>query len=324
MPTYDSVSQSNSSLLPVEYANEVIRDLPAASAVLGMSRRVNMPARTQVLPVLSVLPTAYWVGGANDSTTRKQTSKAEWKNVNLVVDEIAVLVPIPDAYMADSQFPVWEETKPLVTEAIGAAIDAATLFGVNKPTTWPTAIYQASVFAGNMTASDSGDDIAQAIALSAARLVKEDGYAVNGFAVEPGFGWQLVGLRSTADGIPIYQTDLAGPIKRGLYGFPMGEVKNGGWDSDEAEVIMGDWSKSIVGIRQDITFTRHTDGIISDDSGVVVFNAMQQDSTIWRAVMRIAWATANPANRLAADQSAAGTGRYPFWTILSAGTYDYS
>src|SRR5690554_5873865 len=121
---YNDVQLSNPDLLPVEYAAEVIRDLPAASAVLALSRRVNMPARTQVLPVLSVLPHAYWVGG-QDSTGLKQTTKTEWKNVNLIVAELATLVPIPDAYMQDSQFPVWEETRPLVVEAMGAAIDAA-------------------------------------------------------------------------------------------------------------------------------------------------------------------------------------------------------
>jgi len=51
---------------------------------------------------------------------------------------------------------------------------------------------------------------------------------------------------------------------------------------------------------------------------------MQQDSTIWRAVMRLAWATANPVNRIAADQTSAGTGRWPWWAILNASTYDYS
>jgi HK97 family phage major capsid protein len=276
------------------------------------------------MPVLSVLPTAYWVGGqSTDSTGLKQTSKAEWKNVNLVVDEIAVLVPIPDAYMQDSQFPVWEETRPLIVEAIGSAIDAAALFGVNKPTVWPNPIYQSSVAASNASLSTAGEDFAQVVAYAARDLKKNDGYRTTGFAAEPGLGWELVGLRS-ADGVPIYTQNLQGPIPTGLYGFPIKEVENGAWDSDEAKLILGDWSKSIVGIRQDISFTKHDSGVISDDDGVVVFNAMQQDSTIWRAVMRLAWATANPANRIATDQTAVGNSRYPFWTIVNATTYDYS
>lgn len=325
MATYNSVQLSNPDLLPVEYAAEVIRDLPAASAALALSRRVNMPARTQVLPVLSVLPTAYWVSGqSQDSTGLKQTSKAEWKNVNLIVDEIAVLVPIPDAYMQDSQFPVWEETRPLIVEAIGAAIDAAILFGANKPAVWTSApIYQGCHAAGNVTLSTAGTDLGQVVAHAARDLKKNDGYRVTGFASEPGLQWELVGLRNQ-DGTPIYTNSLPGAIPTGLYGFPLREVENGSWDNDEAKLIMGDWSKSIIGVRQDITFTRHDSGVINDDEGKVVFNAMQQDSTIWRAVMRLAWATANPANRIAADQTATGAGRWPWWAILNASTYDYS
>jgi HK97 family phage major capsid protein len=155
---------------------------------------------------------------------------------------------------------------------------------------------------------------------------EERGFDTTGFATRPGFQWALTGLRSQ-DGTPIYQTNLAGPITTGLYGIPTVHVKNGSWNSDTATVIHGDWSKSIVGIRQDITVTTHNDGIISDEEGAIVFNAMQQDATVLRAVFRVAWARANPATRLGpnADQtgdnspgSDAEPVKFPFAAVVPA------
>lgn len=315
------VMASESTLLPVEYANEVIKEMAATSTVLGMSRRKTMSTRTTRMPATALLASAYWVGGT-DSTGLKQETIAEWKGVDLIVEELACLVAIPHAYEQDSGFPVWDETRPQLVEAMGATLDAAVLFGVNKPATWGDDIITAATAAGNVRGDATGDDLAQAIAFSA-RDLKKTGYATTGFAAEPGFGWDLVGLRS-ADGHPIYQTNLAGPINRGLYNFPMMEAMNGAWDDTAATLIHGDWGKSIVGIRQDITFTRHDDGVITDSGGAVVFNAMQQDSTIWRAVMRVAWAAANPATRLGSNANGAAdkdtdTAKYPF-AVLTPGT----
>lgn len=320
--TYTDVSTSNPDLLPIEWSREVIQEMAEQSAVLAMSRRLTMSTRTQVLPATSALARAFWVGGA-DSSGLKQTTKQEWKGVFLRVEELACLVPIPNAHLDDNAFPVWEETQPAVVEAMGAALDAAVLFGVDKPAAWPNPIYQSAFAAGNTTLSGLGDDLAQAIALGARDLRRQDGYRVSGFVVEPGFQWELVSLRST-DGTPIYQSNLSGPISTGLYGFPLREAGNGAWDSDEAKLIFGDWSKSLVGVREDITFTRHDSGVINDADGVVVFNAMQQDSTIFRCVFRVAWAVANPQTRVAQAAGLTDAQRYPFWVLLSQDTYDYS
>ncbi|MEU6204586.1 phage major capsid protein [Micromonospora musae] len=317
---YNDVSTSNPDLLPIEYSSQVIKEMTEQSAVLGLSRRLTMSTRQTRMPAVSALARAYWVNG---ETGLKQTTKNEWTGVNLIVEELAALVPIPHAHMDDSNFPVWDETRPAVVEAMGAALDAAVLFGVNKPATWPTPIYQTAYAAGNNILSTYGDDFAVAVAEGARRLKANDGYSVTGFASEPGLQWELVQMRS-GDGAPIYQTNLSGPITTGLYGRPLQEVGNGAWDSDEAKLIFGDWSKSMVGIRQDITFTRHESGIINDDSGNVVFNAMQQDSTIWRAVFRVAWAVARPQTRIAQSAGLTTTQRFPFGVVVNSSTYDYS
>lgn len=296
MPTYDegiTRDVSGDPLVPAPVAAEIIKELPQSSAVLNLARKVPMSTKTNKMPVLSVMPTAYWVDG---DVGLKQSTRADWGGVTLTAEELAVLVPIPDSYIDDSQIPIWEEVRPLLVEAIGAAFDAAALFGTDAPSSFPDGVYLHALAAGNQVVVDHGDtDLAENVA-EVAELVAADGFNVNGFASRPGLKWRLARLRS-AEGIPIYQPNLQDSVGGNLYGFPLREVGTDAWDTSEAELILGDWRKAIAGVRKDITFTKHTDGVISDGDGVVVYNAMQQDSTIYRAVFRGAFALANPATR---------------------------
>ncbi|MFD7705709.1 phage major capsid protein [Streptomyces sp. NPDC059786] len=312
MPTYNSLisrDASNDPLVPEPVSATIIQELPTQSVLLQRARQVPMSTKTSRMPALDVLPMAYFVGG---DTGLKQTSAQDWKNVDLIVEEIAAIVPIPEAYLDDAQIPIWNEVRPRMTEAIGAVLDGAALFGVNKPSTWPTAIYQGAVAAGNTVVSGTGDDVAVDIANVGEKL-SLDGYAINGFASRPGFTWRLNTLRSS-QGAPIYQPNLQGGLGGNLYGYNLSEVTNGAWDASEAELIMGDWSKAMVGMRQDISFKMFTEGVISDDDGKVVLNLMQQDSVAMRVVMRVAYATANPVTRLNTNSAT----RYPFGALQAS------
>lgn len=310
MPTYNSlVSRDNSDdpLIPVPVSAQIIEEMPTQSFMLSRAGRVQMSTKTQRQPVLDVLPMAYWVSG---DTGMKQTSSVDWKNVSLVAEELAVIVPIPEAYLDDSQVPIWDEVRPRIVEAIGAKIDAAALFGVDKPSSWPTDVYHSAVAAGNVVrtggAADFGVDVA-----ALGEVISKDGFAINGFASRPGLTWKLVAMR-TSQGVPLYQPNLqdgTGPGR--LYGYPVSEVNNGAWDSDEAELIGGDWTKSIIGMRQDITYKMFDQGVISDGSGAVVLNLMQQDSVALRVTMRVAYATSNPVTTLNADANT----RFPFGVV---------
>jgi HK97 family phage major capsid protein len=298
MATYtDAIARdaSNDPLVPTPVAAEIISEMPKASAVMSLARRVTMSSKTSRQPVLSVLPSAYFVTG---DTGLKQTTKADWENVTLVAEELAVIVPIPEAYLDDAQVPVWDSVRPSIVEAFGAKIDAATIFGLDKPATWGTDVVTSASNAGNIVAEGTGDDLAADIAMLA-QVIAEDGFTVNGFAATPGFSWRLIGMR-TADGVPIYAPP-AGGQPSGLFGRPFPEVENGSWDPEMATVIAGDWRKAILGVRQDITFKIFTEGVISDDEGTIIVNLMQQDSVALRAVMRVGWALANPATRLNTD-----------------------
>lgn len=314
MATYStSISRdaSNDPLVPEPFVAQVIQETIEASTVLSLAQRVTMSSKTRRQPVLSALPSAYFVDG---DTGLKQTTSQDWANLSLVAEELAAIVVAPIAYIADSAVPVWDEVRPRLAEAFGAKIDLACLFGVDKPSTWGTAITDGTFAASNTVSVGAGDDVAQDIANLAKKVVL-DGFSVNGFASAPGFQWTLVGLRSD-DGVPIYTPSLSAATPAGLFGFPLRESRNGGWQPSDSTLILGDWSKAIVGIRQDLEITVHTDGVISDGNGVVVRNLMQQDSVAIRAVMRLGWQVANPITVL---NGVEGT-RFPFGQLVPAST----
>jgi Phage capsid family. len=297
-------------LIPEGYVSEILQDAPKASAALSLMRRQPMSTKKTRQPILSALPTAYWVNG---DTGLKQTTKPVWDNQELVAEELAAIVVIPDAYFDDANIPLWTEIRPLLAEAIGKKIDQAVLFGVDKPSTWPTDIYHGTLAAGNVVVEGAGStDLAQNIAFLGQTLA-EDGGSMNGFASVPGFNWRLVGIRAADSGVPIYQASMLDTEPDRLYGRPFFPVENGAWDSSEALVIAGEWNQAILGVRQDITYRVFDQGVISDDSGNVVVNLMQQDSKAMRVVIRVGFTVIEPLNRVT------GTGnRYPFATLQAS------
>lgn len=298
-------------LVPEPLSAEIIQLLPQYSSVMRMARNVQMSTRTQRMAVLDALPTAYFVNGDQGL---KQTTSMAWKNVTLVVEEVAAIVPIPDAYLSDTNIPLWDELKPRMVEAIARVIDGACLFGTNKPTTWSPALIPAAIAAGNTVTANSADLPASIASL--AEIVALDGYTnIDGWLIRPGFKWRLLRVRSSGSGEPIYVPDLQQGRGGLLYGYPLEEVSNGSWDATVADLLLGDWTMAMFATRQDITFKMFDQGVIVDDNGKVIWSAMQNDGVAMRVVARFAWATANPVTNLQSNSAA----RFPFG-VLTHGT----
>ncbi|WP_240541893.1 phage major capsid protein [Bifidobacterium simiarum] len=89
-------------LIPTEYATQIIQDAPKTSVSLTRMRQIRMSTRTRTQPVLDSKPIAYWVGG---DTGLKQTTKQAWSGLSITAEEMAAIVPIPEAVIADSGIP---------------------------------------------------------------------------------------------------------------------------------------------------------------------------------------------------------------------------
>ena len=90
------------SLIPVQEASEIIQGTIAQSAVLSRGRKLaNMTSKQYKMPVLDMLPIAYFVNGDNG---QKKTAKQAWDKKFITAEEIAVIVPIPEAVLDDSEY----------------------------------------------------------------------------------------------------------------------------------------------------------------------------------------------------------------------------
>ena len=290
-------------LLAEQDINEILQEATVSSAALASFRTMRMSAGVARMPVLSALPTAGFVTeSATESSGEKQTTKVEWDNKELIVEEIAAIVPVHENVLDDAQFDVWGEVRPLVAQEFGRVLDAAVLFGTNKPSTWTdAALIPGAVAAGNDYTSGSGTvgDLAEDVNETFA-LVEDDGFDVNVAYTGRFLRAQLRGLRD-ADGHPIYldnvRSDGSTPS---IYGQDLMYVVNGTWDRDEAVLLAGDRSKAILGVRQDVQVK------LLDQATVGGINLAARDMVALRFKFRVAFATAVP---LGLD---GGEDRYPF------------
>ena len=299
-------------LIPTQESNEIIQGTIAQSAVLSRGRKLaNMTSRQYKMPVLDMLPIAYFVNG---DTGQKQTTKQAWDKKFITAEEIAVIVPIPEAVLDDSEYDIWAEVKPRVTEAFGAVIDGAALFGVNKPSTWRDDIVTTATAAGSVVTLSSADSLYDKIMSEDGVIAKvEDcGYFVNGHMADISMRAKLRGLKNT-NGDPLFKSDLQGSTQYALDGSPMNFPNNGAFDKSKALMISGDFNQLVYSIRQDITFKLFTEGVVQNTDGSIAYNLMQNDMVALRAVMRLGWEIPNPINALKKDKAK----RCPF-SILKA------
>jgi HK97 family phage major capsid protein len=320
MANYTNViSRSDAAaLIPEDVAADIIGHVVTQSAALSLFSHVTMSRAQQRMPVLAALPVAYFVNPSD--TGLKQTTEADWSNKYLNAEELAAIVPIPEAVLDDTAFDVWAQVRPLLEEAIGRALDAAVFFGTGKPASWPTAIVPAANAAGHVVVRGVNDaahggvigDISDLFA-----TVEGDGYDVNGIAANrllraalrnarATTGEQLasapaIGAKGTVD--EVYGVQIAYPL-RGLW--PSG--------TGATQAIAGDFTEGILGVRQDLTYKILDQAVIQDATGAIQFNLAQQDMVAMRVVARFAFevkGTLTPEKPVAAQ-------RFPFGILNAA------
>ena len=312
MPYNNVISRTDAAAqIPEEVARLVTQGVVEQSAALRLFRNVRVSRAQQRIPVISALPTAYFVNG---DTGLKQTTEANWTNVYMNVEEIAAIVPIPEAVVDDVDFDVWGEIRPLLEEAIGRTLDAAVFFGINKPASWPDDIVTDAVAAGNTVTLGTNAQAAGGLAQDLSDLfatVEADGYDVTGAVANRTMRGRTRSIRNT-----LGDRQDGGVTLNDWYGVAPIYAMRGLWPtgSGAALAIAGDFTQGILGIRQDITYKLLDQAVIQDNTGVIIYNLAQQDMVAMRVVARYAWAVPNPINR---DQPTEAN-RYPFGVLRAA------
>jgi HK97 family phage major capsid protein len=313
MPYNNIISRTDvAALIPEDVAPDIITRATEQSAALTLFRRVNMSRQQQRMPVMAALPVAYFVNG---DTGLKQTSEAGWANKYLNAEEIAVIVPVPEAVLDDAAFDIWGETRPFIAEAIGRTLDAAIFFGVNKPATWPNDIVTDATTSGNVVVGGTATPEQGGVYGDISELlgtVEADGYDANGIVASRKFKGLLRSARSTTG--EQLDSGAANTPSNTAYGVPITYPLRGLWPSGAgaAEMIAGDFTEGILAVRQDLTWKILDQAVIQDQTGAIQYNLAQQDSVAMRVVARFAWQVAGTPTPEAV------AGAYPFAVMTGA------
>ena len=300
-------------LIPEPVTREIFQGVVEQSAVLKAGRKLpNMTSKTQSINVLDMLPLAYWVDG---DTGFKRTSAQAWEKKKLYAEELAVIIPIPEAVLDDTNYDIWGEVKPRIVEAMGRRIDEAILFGTGKPSTWRKSVVE--------TATDAGASVTQTSDLftdimginGVIAKAEESGFMPTGVMAAVGMRAQLRGL-TDENGQPIFLSNMQGRASYMLDGMEMSFPMNGAWDPEEALMIVGDFHQLVYSIRQDVTYKILTEATIVDPtSREVIYSLAQQDMVALRAVMRLGWEIPNPVSAFRSEMDDYS----PFAVYLPAG-----
>lgn len=333
MPTFNSlISRTDASaLIPEDAARDILSNVAAVNPLMQLARRLpDMPRAQRRMPVLSSLATAYFVTG---DTGLKQTTEINWANKYIDAEEIAVIVPIPEAVLDDADYDIWSEVRPECVNAINYAITRAVLFGTNIPATWTTNMGAAGLLAGIVAASQTvdlstqisaGDDIYDTIfgASGTLSLIEADGFMATGHIAALSMLGKLRGVRekvyngstTVAGGMPILANPIMGTNGNGqvLMGQPVYFPTDGSMDAASALLFSGQWNQLVWAMRQDMTWKVLDQAVIQDNSGAILYNLAQQDMVALRVVMRLGFALPNPINRV----NTSSTTRFPFAALV--------
>lgn len=283
-------------LIDTQVANEIFEGVVRESKALSMFRRLpNMTSDKTKLRVLDSLPIAYFVDESTNNG-RKNLTKMAWDKKYINAAELAVIVPIKENVLNDTEIDIWAEVKPRIVEAFGKKIDNAIFNGTDKPADWRAGLIPSIVTAGAEVTE--GDNLYSDIN-DVMTKVEESGYNVTGLLGGVGLKGKFRMLTDTT-GQPIKGTEIDS--------LPKAFLDNGAWDKTKSILIAGDFSQAVYAIRQDVTYKVLTEAVIQDpSSGDILYNLAQDDMVALRVVMRLGWEIPNPVNAL--NETAT---RFPF------------
>jgi HK97 family phage major capsid protein len=251
---------------------------------------------------------AYWVGEGQ----RKQTDQPTMEQLAWTITsaEIAVIIPMDENVVDDASVDLWELYRPAVETAVANKLDAAAIFGNDRPTKWGAANTGVSIvpeaqtvgndFEEDATPTDqelldliSGTGATPATPDGALEALEADLYDPSRILAYNRFKSRLRNLKDAdsryyfqgANGLPTVPSELFSiPLE-----FISHEKASAIWQASEAHLIMGDWAQAILGTRQGLTYKVFDQGVITDGAGQVLYSLMEQDMVAVRVVARYAF-----------------------------------
>jgi HK97 family phage major capsid protein len=276
-------------LISDAYATNVFTSAAGTSKVLEAFPTVPMGTKQTNLPVLATVPHAKFVTESG-ATGVKPNAKATWANKTLVAEEIAVIIPIHESVLDDMTTDGLGEISALGGQAIAYALDAAVLFGTNKPATWTSLDLQAaSAAAGQVFTIGAGEDDLAGSVYQAAGAVADAGKDPSEIFTASSLRYRLANLRDGNGALLLADGVLAGLTPHYTKGTVLGDVPV--WDAASATALVVDGSQVRIGVRQDLTVKLLTEATLG--TGENAFNLAENDHVALRFVARYAYVLAD-------------------------------
>lgn len=228
--------------VPTEIAAGIMDEVAKGSTIMQMSDVQEMKSDKKQYQVWAEKPGAYWVG----ESERIKTSVAKWIFPVMEAKKMAVIIPVTKEKLDDTTIDVFNELKPQIAEAFYTTLDAACMFGTDSP--FAKNIFKSATDASNVfTRTEASLDLDVNEVMG---LVEESDLDVNGFVAPVAMKKQMRGLRDGNGN----QLAVFGTSQNSFYDLPISISKGGAFDKTKAELIAADWSKSLLGIRDNIEF----------------------------------------------------------------------
>ncbi|WP_154826715.1 phage major capsid protein [Clostridium butyricum] len=265
-----------SGAVPTEIAAEVIKNVIDQASILKVCKRENMTSDKKILPRLTDSGSASWVGEGE----KIETTLPKFEYPQLKACKLAIIVPVTKEKINDTIISVMEEVKQAMADAFATAIDEAMIFGVNSPfdTNLITAIGTQKVNATSNLDSDLSNIMG---------LVEDNKYNCSNVLMGTS---QKKTLRALAN-----DNKYKGAITlQSAYDTPIEFVRN--WDNAKSLAITGDFSKAVVGTRENMDYEILREATIESGTGEnkETINLAQRDMIAIKATIRLGFLVVDP------------------------------
>lgn len=261
-----------SGTVPLEISKEVIKNVINQASILKVCKMESMGSDKKTIPHLVDTGSATWVKeGESIGTTIPAFEYPQLKACKL-----GVIIPITNEKINDSVSSVMEEVKQAMADAFATAIDKACIFGIDSP--FDTNLIAAIGTQKIVSSGACDDDISNCMG-----LVEDNKYNCSDILM--GLSQKKV-IRILANA----STNKGAISLNSVFETPIEYVRD--WDDTKAISITGDFSKAIIGTREDIEYKVLDQATIV--SGDETINLAQRDMIAIKATMRMGFVVVEP------------------------------